>query len=245
MSYIKDKKPFSGLDNLAKSEPLIREVQSRTNGNYIFGGPQGSEADNRAPEFITSPNLVSDLQYKPSAHKADHSNKLERYHQTELNKSNIVPDYKINPSNENFKPQRDFQSENIDNIGIQKKLSDDEMRLEKKNKLLAEKLENKGVNYSKIQNKVPDTPTTGKSCPKKADLASQIRSAHSQSGRNSATNGSMKQEDKDKEDENDENEKPKKCKDHSQNITCMKCICGNSGAKIKQISDSGRIYGFK
>ncbi len=52
-----------------------------------------------------------------------------------------------------------------------------------------------------------------------------------------STNSTEKQE------EETESEPPKPCKDHPNNVRCMKCINGSSGPRIRRFKD--QIHGFE
>ncbi|RMZ93099.1 hypothetical protein BpHYR1_008763 [Brachionus plicatilis] len=228
------------------AEGLLKEVVKESNGEYIFGGPQGTDQELSQPEFVVGPKIVKDIAYEPSAHTVENY-KLTNYHDKELQASKIVPDYFVNPSEENFRPQRDFDASNIEAAGRNiekrnnlkqagggKKDSPNNSDSSANDRLLIEELTKKGFDVKNLLgSKGKDTNKNSNSTLTNSDLESILRNRYAKS-KDIEENGSSqaysrKKEKKEKEsDEEDEQKKTEKCTDHSEKITCMKCINGTN-----------------
>ena len=97
----------AGLDN-KNAEIMIDQVNQKSNSNYVFGGPQSSDdPDLASPEFVTRVPVNDNMNFLPSAHQA-RNDRLEQYHQCEIDQNQLVPDYYVN-----LEENRRFHDENL------------------------------------------------------------------------------------------------------------------------------------
>ena len=233
------------LDQTNTSERLLQEVKEITNDNYVFGGPQGSADDTKSPEFVISSNNVPNLKYMPSAHEANDMHRLSSLHQNEVDTLKLIPDYHINPSNQNFDQTRirEFPFENIDKFDDQfQRKNNKEKPMSVQDQILIQKLRERHIQLDAISR----TATNDSLQESNLDLTTRLRNRIQANQEINASFQTQQTITSSQDGDNDDVEKPEKCKNHPENVTCMKCLGLGGGAKVKKLFNGDKnIYGFK